>query len=132
MKKQVVKRYSEAFKRQVVNEYEAGQSVAALQRKYGIKGGETIPAWIRKYAHAGLRHELVVIQRADERDAVQELQAENSQLKDTLAQTAVEKRALQVENIALASELAETKRLLAALGKKQTAPSSSNGASDTR
>ena len=68
MKKQVMKRYSEAFKRRVVGEYEEGHSVASLQAKYGITGNGTIGRWVRKDAHAGLRHELVVIQRSDERD----------------------------------------------------------------
>lgn len=40
--KTTYKRYSEAFKRQVVLEYEAGISVNALQKKYDIAGTETI------------------------------------------------------------------------------------------
>jgi transposase-like protein len=33
-----MKEYSEAFKQQVVSEYESGRSVRALQSEYGIKG----------------------------------------------------------------------------------------------
>jgi transposase-like protein len=43
-----IKRYSDAFRRQVVAEYEAGSSIAQLQKKYGITGGQTIQAWIKK------------------------------------------------------------------------------------
>lgn len=48
MTKTTIKRYSEAFKRQVVSEYEAGQSIAGLQQKYGINGNTTIQGWVKK------------------------------------------------------------------------------------
>lgn len=38
MEKEKVKRYSEAFRQQVVKEYEAGESVYKLKKKYGIGG----------------------------------------------------------------------------------------------
>lgn len=44
-------RYSEAFRRQVVQEYEAGSSLNHLRRKYGIDGTMTIQKWIRRYSH---------------------------------------------------------------------------------
>lgn len=44
------KRYSEAFKRQVVQEYEAGSSFEHLRRKYGIGGKTTIQKWVRHYS----------------------------------------------------------------------------------
>jgi len=47
--------YSEAFKLQVVMEYEeGGVSVLALQRKYKIGGNETITKWIKRYGKNGL------------------------------------------------------------------------------
>ena len=64
MKKRITKRYSEAFKRQVVSEYEDGFSVQDLRHKYGITGNGTIERWVRQYANAGLRQELITIQRA--------------------------------------------------------------------
>ena len=42
MKKEYVKRYSQAFKQEVVKEYEAGASAKYLSEKYGIGGGSTI------------------------------------------------------------------------------------------
>ena len=62
-----MKRYSEAFKHQVVSEYEGGQSVLSLRKKYGITGNGTVERWVRKFGHTGFRAELVVIQRAEER-----------------------------------------------------------------
>lgn len=64
--KKTYKRYSEAFKRDVVSEYEAGISILALKKRYNIGGSETINGWIKKYAREGFRHELVRIQNKDE------------------------------------------------------------------
>ena len=42
--------YSEAFKRQVVIEYESGlSSKATLKRKYGISGHSCVDRWLEKY-----------------------------------------------------------------------------------
>ena len=42
--------YSEAFKRQVVSEYESGlSSKATLKRKYGISGHSCVDRWLEKY-----------------------------------------------------------------------------------
>ena len=42
--------YSEAFKRQVVSEFERGLfSKAELCRRYNIRGNSCIPRWLKKY-----------------------------------------------------------------------------------
>jgi len=42
--------YSEAFKRQVVSEFEQGLfTKAALRRRYLIRGNSCIPRWLKKY-----------------------------------------------------------------------------------
>jgi transposase-like protein len=47
--------YNEAFKLQVVAEYEKGDiSVTALQKKYNITGNTTITKWVKKYGKSGL------------------------------------------------------------------------------
>ena len=44
------KRFSEAFKKQVVREFESGfLNKDQLQRKYGLGGNSTILKWCRKY-----------------------------------------------------------------------------------
>ena len=47
----VVYRYSEAFKHQVVRELESGSipSITAAQKKYGITGTVTIKSWLKRY-----------------------------------------------------------------------------------
>lgn len=124
MKKRIVKRYSEAFKRQVVSEYEEGYGVQDLRRKYGIKGNGTIQGWVRKYSHASLRHELVLIQRADEREREKELERRVRELEGAVAQ-------LTLEKIVLESSLAEAEKLLGMAVKKNDAAPSSKPVSPT-
>lgn len=104
MTKKTVKRYSEAFKRQVIREYENGDSMADLKKKYGITGGSTIPNWIKKYAKQGFRHELVRIQSAEEADRVRELEEQVEELEQALGRVVLEK--LKIESIL--EELEET------------------------
>lgn len=95
MEKIPVIRYSEAFKRQVVREYEAGVSAYRLGAKYGIKGKSTISSWVKKYGREGSRHELMVIQKPEEREEVQALKARIKQLESALAQTMLDKLMLE-------------------------------------
>lgn len=125
MHKRVVKRYSEAFKRQVVREYEDGQSVLSLQEKYGISGKGTIGRWVKQYAHAGLRHELVVIQRGDERDQQRAMATRIRELETAVAH-------LTLEKIVLESSLAEAEKLLGMEVKKNGGPPSSTPVSSIR
>jgi transposase-like protein len=104
MTKKTVKRYSEAFKRQVIREYENGDSMADLKKKYGITGGSTIQNWIKKYAKQGFRHELVRIQSAEEADRVRELEEQVEELEQALGRVVLEK--LKIESIL--EELEET------------------------
>jgi len=104
MTKKTVKRYSEAFKRQVVSEYEAGASMGEMQKKYGITGGMTIKNWIKKYAREGFRHELITIQTAEEANRVRELEAQVKELEQALGKVTLEK--LKLESIV--EELEET------------------------
>jgi transposase-like protein len=97
MTKKTVKRYSEAFKRQVVSEYEDGASMGDLQKKYGITGGATIPSWIKKYAKQGFRHKLVKIQTAEEANRVRELEEQVQELEQALGKVTLEK--LKLESI---------------------------------
>jgi transposase-like protein len=97
MIKKKIKRYSEAFKRQVVAEYETGISISDLQKKYGITGGMTIPNWVKKYAKQGFRHELVRIQTTEEVNRVKELEQQVQELEQTLGKVVLEK--LKLESI---------------------------------
>lgn len=96
MKKEI-RRYSEAFRRAVVAEYEAGSSIPELQKKYGINGNNTISSWISKYASTGLRHKLVRIQTAQEVSRVRTLEQQVQELERALAKMTLEK--LKLESI---------------------------------
>lgn len=86
-----IKRYSDAFRREVVVEYEAGGTIFQLQKKYGITGGQTIQTWIKKYAREGLRHNLVRIQIADEINRIKELEDQVQELEQALGRVMLEK-----------------------------------------
>lgn len=52
-----VPKYSEAFKREVVREYEKGLlNKEQLQRKYGIGGNSRVLSWCRKYGKLAYPH----------------------------------------------------------------------------
>lgn len=97
MTKKKIMRYSEAFKRHIVAEYETGIIISDLQKKYGITGGMTIPRWIKKYAKQGFRHELVRIQTAEEANRVKELEEQVQELEQALGKVVLEK--LKLESI---------------------------------
>lgn len=117
MMKRTIKRYSEAFKREVVTEYEGGTSISALQKKYGITGKMTITKWIGKYGKAGFRHKTITIQTAEEANRVKELETQVRELEQALGKVTLEK--LKLESIL--EELGETNGEVV---KKNAAPSS--------
>lgn len=91
MKERIIKRYSVAFRRHVVSEYEEGTSITALQKRYGITGNHTIQKWISQYGQKGLRHKLMHIQHPDEQDRLKELEARVQELESALAQVTLDK-----------------------------------------
>ena len=94
MTKQVYKRYSEAFRIQVVREYETGASINFLQTRYGIRGQATISKWIKKYSIQGIRHQFMV-QTPEEQDQMKVLQEQNKQLEKLVAQLSLDKLMLE-------------------------------------
>lgn len=99
MDKVYIRKYSESFRKMVVAEYEAGASLQGLRQRYGIGGATTIQKWIKRYATAGFRHEVVVIQRAEERQQVkkreEELEARVRDLEAAVAQLTLDKLMLE-------------------------------------
>ena len=87
MKQKKVIRYSEAFKRQVVQEMEAGkfESVCGAQRAYGIKGAETLRKWIVKYGSENLLPKRIRVEKMKEIDELKESRKRIRQLEAALA-----------------------------------------------
>lgn len=101
-------RYSEAFKLEVIRCYEeTGISKNELRKKYGIRGGETINMWMRKYGKEGLINKVIRMETADEKARIKELEEENRRLKNTLSQAYVR----DVTNESLLEILAEQQGL---------------------
>jgi transposase-like protein len=103
MAEKVIKRYSMTFKKQVVQEYEGGTSIARLQRKYGIANGPTIKRWISQYSREGVRHQVMHIQRPEEQEQVKELQQRLAELEKLVAQLSLDKFMLE-SSLAVAEE----------------------------
>ncbi len=118
MEKQVIKRYSIAFKKQVVHEYESGTSIQRLSSRYGVSH-TSVRKWIGQYSRAGLRHRLMHIQKPEEQDRIRELEARVAALEKALAQAHLDK--VMLETII---EVAEEEEGIAI--KKNIAPKSSS------
>lgn len=103
MEREPIRRYSQAFKQQVVREYEAGASINSLQQKYGIGGHHTIKRWVQQYGCVGYRSELVVIQSVEDQLTVKAMKERIAELEAALAETILEKRMLQA-TLEVASE----------------------------
>jgi transposase-like protein len=90
MRRNTVKRYSEAFKQQVVQEVELGQgTVQELRRKYGLSAN-TIQYWIKRIGKLELLPNLIRVEKPDEKDKIKELERQIRQLKEALADTQVD------------------------------------------
>ena len=82
-----VLRYSEAFKRQVVDELERGKhdSLERARRAYGIRGSMTVSKWVRKYGREDLLPKRVRIQSLKERDELAEARKRIRELEVVIA-----------------------------------------------
>ena len=80
-------RYSEAFKRQVVEELERGKhsSIGVARRAYGIRGAETVPAWVRKYGREDLLPKRVRVETLKERNELKEARKRIRELEAAVA-----------------------------------------------
>lgn len=67
-------RYSEAFKRQVVEEIGHGKHVSpqAAKKAYGINGADTVEKWVRKYGREDLLPKRIRIETMKEADELKE------------------------------------------------------------
>lgn len=86
-----ITRYSEAFKRKVIEEIEQGRlTQAEARQKYGIRDQATIHYWIKRAKKHHLLNRIVRIEMPNEtssEDIIKQLKAEKQQLESALAQT---------------------------------------------
>lgn len=89
------RRYSISFKKHVVEELEAGGSFSFLQKKYDIRGAETIQKWVMLFGKNHLLNKRVRIETMDEKSRLKELEEENKRLKMALADSIVATKMLE-------------------------------------
>jgi transposase-like protein len=83
-------RYSEAFKRAVIQELESsGNTVHFLQLKYRIKGMGTIKRWLGQYGQS-IRGKVIRVEKPEEINELQRLRRELDRVKLSLADAHVE------------------------------------------
>ncbi len=109
-------RYSEAFKRRVVEELESGRhrSIEAARRTYGIGGSMTVPRWVRRYGHDEFFPKRVRIETLKERDELKDARQRIRELEAAIADAHVdyclEKGFLQVACDRLGEDLDDFKK----------------------
>lgn len=103
-------RYSEAFKLHVVRELEQGRfgSVGEARRAYGVRGSETVVAWVRRFGKDHLLGKVVRVMKADEQAEVQTLRKQVRDLKGALADAHLDLK-LEAAYVKLACEAAGIK-----------------------
>ena len=109
MKKSTTIRYSEAFKRQVVDEIAQGKftSLYKAQQAYGIRGGDTVAKWVRKYGRDDLLPKRIRIETMEETDQLKEARKRIRELEAALADAHID-HCLERSFLEIACERMET------------------------
>ena len=87
--RRIVTRYSETFKRKVVEELESGKlaTVSEARRRYGIGGALTIQGWIKRLGRNHLLGKVVRVETLEEGRDIERLRRQVRDLEHALAQT---------------------------------------------
>jgi len=106
----VMIRYSEAFKLQVVRELETGRfkSPWEASRTYGVNGATTLANWVRRYGKNHLLGKVVWVMKADEQAEVKMLRQRVRALEQALADAHLDLK-LEAAYVQLACEAAGVK-----------------------
>jgi len=109
VKRNKATRYSEAFKRQVVDEIARGKfsSPYKAQEAYGIRGNGTIERWIRKYGREDLLPKRIRIETMEEVDRLKEARKRIKELEAALADAHID-NCLEHALLEIACERMET------------------------
>lgn len=85
-------RYSEAFKHQVLQEIETGAlNFTTARDKYGIRGGQTIQSWAKKYRSFDVLPKIIRVENPNEKDQIKALKEQIKQLKHALADVTLDR-----------------------------------------
>lgn len=105
MRERVIRRYSQAFKRQVVEEVESGRfvSLQAAGVHHGIGGAVTVRDWVRRFGKNHLLAKVVRVETVGEADVIVDLRRQIERLQKALGQTQAE-NLLNAEYLKLACE----------------------------
>ena len=91
--RKVIVRYSDCFKRSVIEEIEKnGLSIEECRRKYAIGGATTIQKWLKMYGKNHLLNKIVRVETIDEIRELQALKKELKALKEAFAETTLENK----------------------------------------
>ena len=86
-------RYSDCFKRSVIEEIEKnGLSIEECRRKYAIGGATTIQKWLKMYGKNHLLNKIVRVETIDEIQEIKALKKEIKALKEAYAEMTIEKK----------------------------------------
>lgn len=79
--------YSEAFKRQLVEEISSGKHMSpqAARRAYGIKGADSVERWVREYGREDLLPKRIRVETMKEIDELKEARKQIRILKAAVA-----------------------------------------------
>lgn len=88
-------RYSDCFKRKIVDEISSGISLPEIRIRYGINGTSTLQRWLKKYGREELLTEVIYVKMRKESDRIKELEEENKRLKIALADATLAHHALE-------------------------------------
>lgn len=105
MRERISRRYSACFKRQVLEELEAGRfsSLQAAGLHYGVNGAVTIRDWVRRSGKRHLLAKVVRVESIGEADQIAVLRRQVERLQKALGQTQAESL-LNAEYLKLACE----------------------------
>ena len=92
--RKLIVRYSDCFKRSVIEEIEKnGLSIEECRRKYAIGGGATtIQKWLKMYGKNHLLNKIVRVETIDEIQEIKALKKEIKALKEAYAEMTIEKK----------------------------------------
>ena len=100
-------RYSEAFKLQVVRDFEQGkfESATAAGQAYGVNGRGTVARWVQRFGKDHLLGKMVWVMKADEETELRALRKRVRELEKALAYAHLDLR-MEAAYVELACEAA--------------------------